>query len=45
MIFREVSIFNSIVSSALKGLSLNKWRRDFLLEIFMLYLCIPGRIN
>jgi hypothetical protein len=45
MIFREVSIFNSIVSNALKGLSLNKWRRDFLLEIFMLYLCIPGRIN
>lgn len=41
----EVNTFNSIVSNALKGLSRNKWRRDFLLEIFMLYLCIPGRIN
>lgn len=45
MIFREVNTFNSVVSSAFKGLSLNKWRRDFLLEIFMLYLVIPGRIN
>jgi len=45
MIFTEVNTFNSIVSSALKGFSLNKWRRDFLLEIFMLYLSIPGRIN
>ena len=45
MIFTEVNTFNSIVGSALKGFSLNKWRRDFLLEIFMLYLSIPGRIN
>ena len=45
MIFTEVNTFNSVVSSAFKGLSLNKWRRDFLLEIFMLYLVIPGRIN
>lgn len=45
MIFREINIFNSIVSGALKGFSLNKWRSDFLLEIFMLYLSIPGRIN
>jgi hypothetical protein len=45
MIFTEVNTFYSIVSSAFKSLSLNKWRRDFLLEIFMLYLIIPGRIN
>jgi hypothetical protein len=45
MIFTEVNTFNSVVGSAFNGLSLNKWRRDFLLEIFMLYLIIPGRIN
>lgn len=45
MIFTEVNTFSSIVSSAFSGLSINKWRRDFLLEIFMLYLVIPGRIN
>ena len=45
MIFTEVNTFYSVVSSAFNGLSLNKWRRDFLLEIFMLYLVIPGRIN
>lgn len=45
MIFTEVNTFISVVSSAFKGLSLNKWRRDFLIEIFMLYMIIPGRIN
>ena len=45
MIFTEVNTFISLVSSAFNGLSLNKWRRDFLTEIFMLYLVIPGRIN
>jgi hypothetical protein len=45
MIFTEVNTFYSVISSAFNGLSLNKWRRDFLLEIFMLYLIIPGRIN
>lgn len=45
MIFTEVNTFISVVSSALNCLSINKWRRDFLLEIFMLYLVIPGRIN
>ena len=45
MIFTEVNTFILVVSSAFNGLSLNKWRRDFLIEIFMLYLVIPGRIN
>jgi hypothetical protein len=45
MIFTEVNTFISVVSRAFIGLSLNKWRRDFLLEIFMLYIVIPGRIN
>jgi len=45
MIFTEVNTFISVVSSAFNGLSLNKWRRDFLKEIFMLYMVIPGRIN
>jgi len=45
MIFTEVNTFISVVSSAFNGLSLNKWRRDFLIEIFMLYMVIPGRIN
>ena len=45
MIFTEVNTFISVVSSALNCLSINKWRRDFLIEIFMLYLIIPGRIN
>ena len=45
MIFTEVNTFNSIVSSAFNSMKINKWRRDFLLEIFMLYLVIPGRKN
>ena len=45
MIFTEVNTFILVVSSAFNGLSLNKWRRDFLIEIFMLYMVIPGRIN
>jgi hypothetical protein len=45
MIFTEVNTFISVVSSAFNDLSLNKWRRDFLIEIFMLYMVIPGRIN
>ncbi len=45
MIFTEVNTFISVVSTAFNGLSLNKWRRDFLIEIFMLYMVIPGRIN
>ena len=45
MIFTEVNTFISIVSFAFNSLSINKWRRDFLIEIFMLYLVIPGRIN
>jgi hypothetical protein len=34
MIFSEVDTFNSIVSSVLKGLSLNKWRQDFFMGNF-----------
>lgn len=45
MIFTEVNTFNSVISNTFNSLSINKWRRDFLIEIFMLYLVIPGRIN
>lgn len=45
MIFKEINTFISVVSSGFHSLSINKWRQNFLLEIFMLYLIIPGRIN
>ena len=45
MIFEEINTFISAVSSGFHSLSINKWRQNFLLEIFMLYLIIPGRIN
>ncbi|MGL5957623.1 MAG: hypothetical protein ACRCZZ_03360 [Phocaeicola sp.] len=36
-----------IISSILDKscIRLNKWRRDFILEVFVLFLLIPGRIN
>ena len=46
MIFREINSFSSVVKNVLsKTTKLNKWRRDFLTEIFMLYMVIPNRIN
>ncbi|MGL5272065.1 MAG: transposase [Phocaeicola sp.] len=39
--------FLSLISFTLDNSSirLNKWRRDFILEVLMLFLSIPGRIN
>lgn len=45
VIFAKVNIFSFLVSSAFPSLSTNKWRREFLIEIFMFYLIVPGRIN
>lgn len=40
-------LYENIVLNALKSakLKINKCRKNFMLEIFMLYLSIPGRIN
>lgn len=46
MIFAEINSFSLIVKQVLnKSAILNKWRHDFLTEIFMLYMVIPNRIN
>lgn len=46
MIFTEINLFISVVKQTLnKSTKLNKWRHDFLTEIFMLYMVIPNRIN
>lgn len=46
MIFIEINLFISVVKQTLnKSTKLNKWRHDFLTEIFMLYMVIPNRIN
>ena len=41
------NLYENIVLKALESakIRINKCRKDFILEIFMLYLSIPGRIN
>src|ERR1035437_9695034 len=46
MIFTEINSCLLVVKQTLnKSTKLNKWRNDFLTEIFMLYMVIPNRIN
>ena len=46
MITREHKSYKSLIISMLDKLSnINQWRRDFLIETFILFLSIRGRIN
>ena len=46
MITREHKTYNQLIISMLNKLSnINQWRKDFLLETFVLFLSIRGRIN
>ena len=46
MITREHKTYNQLIISMLgKLLNINQWRKDFILETFVLFLSIRGRIN
>jgi len=46
MITREHKTYNQLIISMLGKLSnINQWRKDFILETFVLFLSIRGRIN
>ncbi len=46
MITRKHKIYNQLIISMLDKLSnINQWRKDFILETFVLFLPIRGRIN
>ncbi|HEY5534917.1 MAG TPA: hypothetical protein VIL99_08300 [Ignavibacteria bacterium] len=46
MITREHKIYNQLIISMLDKLSnINQWLKDFILETFVLFLSIRGRIN
>ncbi|MDF1572749.1 MAG: transposase, partial [Bacteroidales bacterium] len=46
MITREQKPYKALITSMLDKLSnINLWRREFLIETFILFLSIPGRIN
>ena len=46
MITREHKAYNQLIISMLDKLSnINQWRKDFILETFVLFLSIRGRIN
>jgi len=46
MIIREHKTYESLIISMLDKLSnINLWRKDFLIETFILFLSIRGRIN
>jgi hypothetical protein len=46
MITREHKTYNQLIISMLDKLSnINQWRKDFILETFVLFLSIRGRIN
>ncbi len=46
MIIREHKTYESLIISMLDKLSnINQWREDFLIETFILFLSIRGRIN
>ena len=43
----ELDQYLEIIKSCLieSGMKINKWREKFMLEVLLLYLIIPGRIN
>jgi hypothetical protein len=46
MIFRTKSSFNALINNALRKLNrLNKPQKDFFIEIMLLFISIPGRMN
>ena len=46
MIIREHKTYTSLIISVLDKMShINQWRKDFLIETFILFLSIRGRIN
>ncbi len=46
MTTREQKIYNQLIISVLDKLSnINQWRKDFIIETFILFLSIRGRIN
>lgn len=46
MIIYGRSFYNHQIGKALRNVvKLSKWRKDFILEVFTLFLCIKGRIN
>ena len=46
MITREYKFYNKLIINTLSKISkINKCRKDFICEVFILFLCIKGRIN
>lgn len=46
MITREYKSYNTLIIKSLDKISkLNKCRKDFICEVFILFLCIKGRVN
>ncbi len=45
MIFKGDNLFKALINNTLNNRFLNQWRKDFLSEVFILFLCIKGRIN
>ena len=46
MILKGYISYNQLIYSILsKTANINKWRKDFMIEVFMLFLSIKGRIN
>lgn len=46
MITREYNVYNNLIINTLNKISrINKRRKDFICEVFILFLCIKGRIN
>lgn len=45
MIFKGNNSVKALINNALSNKCLNQWRKDFLSEVFILFLCIKGRIN
>ena len=43
----ELDQYLEIIKSCLieSGMKINKWREKFMLEVLLLYLIIPGRVN
>jgi len=45
MAIKVKSLSNTLIISTLTKLNLNKWRKDFITEVFCLFISIKGRIN
>ena len=45
MTIKVKSLAKTLIISTLTNFNLNKWRKDFMVEVFCLFLSIKGRIN